>query len=431
MSNTFAVGASIRFTNGKNAIIDQELGTGGQGTVYLVNVEGVRKALKWYKKMPSEEFLRNLSKNVEEGSPSPLFLWPEAVSKTRFGSTGYLMPLKPEGYEEFSRFRLGKVHFASFRAILTAAIETCEAFKILHAKGLSYQDLNDGGFFIHPVTGHIKICDCDNVFPHGDSSGVLGKARYMAPEVVLGKNMPNSYSDRFSMALILFMFFCIDHPFEGGNVLRCPCLTEELERKLFGEHICFIYDPDNNSNRPVWGVHHNALVMWPLLPQELRETFQMEFGAGKLNHPESRLTEMQWINILLRCRNRLVRCPQCGAEVFIEGQCMNPQCKQEIHGQFCLVSTQWSLPLQDGQQLSLGNNSEVMARVVLKPYTNLLLLQNLTTESWHVHTPSGKDIMVEPKGLVPVKAGLALKVPTSMESLSLSILPNDSPEKEI
>lgn len=337
MYNTFEIGAGIRFTNGKNAIIEKELGSGGQGTVYLVDAEGRKSALKWYKKMPDKLFLNNLKSNVDEGSPSPLFLWPEAISKQRFGSVGYLMPLKPEGYEEFSKFRLGKVHFASFRAILTAAIEICEAFKILHAKGLSYQDLNDGGFFIHPVTGHVKICDCDNAFPHGESSGVLGKARYMAPEVVLGKNMPNSYSDRFSMSLILFMLFCIDHPFEGANVIRCPCLTEELERQLFGEHICFIFNPDNDCNRPVQEVHHNALVMWPLLPPELQATFQMEFGTEKMKHPESRLTEMQWIDILLRCRNRLVRCPQCGAEVFIEDKCMNPRCKKVIHGQFCLT----------------------------------------------------------------------------------------------
>lgn len=59
---------------------------------------------------------------------------------------------------------------------------------------------------------------------------MLGKARYIAPEIVLGKNMPNSYSDRFSMTVILFMLFCIDHPFEGMNVVRYPCMTEEIER---------------------------------------------------------------------------------------------------------------------------------------------------------------------------------------------------------
>ena len=406
---TFNENAIIRFTNGQVAHIDRLLGSGGQGMVYMVEVDGEKFALKWYKRMPSDNFIQNLRKNIEEGSPSPMFLWPQAITKTRFGSVGYLMPLKPEGYEEFSKFRLAKVRFASFRAILTAAIETCEAFKILHAKGLSYQDLNDGGFFIDPTTGHVRICDCDNVFPHGEASGVLGKTRYMAPEVVQRKTMPNSYTDRFSLAMVLFMFFCIDHPFEGANVLRCPCLTEALEQKLFGDNICFIYDKDRSFNRPVRGVHHNALMMWPLLPGLLRETFQTEFSEEKITHPENRITEMQWIYILVRCRNLLGLCPHCGAEAFAGAQCMNPQCKGDVTGGNTLQFSKFSIPLLLGQQLSLGNGNDIDARVLRKGgATPVLLLQNMTANAWTAHTVSGKDIEIQPKGFVPIKAGLRL-----------------------
>ena len=406
---TFNENAIIRFTNGQVAHIDRLLGSGGQGMVYMVEVDGEKFALKWYKRMPSDNFIQNLRKNIEEGSPSPMFLWPQAITKTRFGSVGYLMPLKPEGYEEFSKFRLAKVRFASFRAILTAAIETCEAFKILHAKGLSYQDLNDGGFFIDPTTGHVRICDCDNVFPHGEASGVLGKTRYMAPEVVQRKTMPNSYTDRFSLAMVLFMFFCIDHPFEGANVLRCPCLTEALEQKLFGDNICFIYDNDRSFNRPVRGVHHNALMMWPLLPELLRETFQTEFSEEKITHPENRITEMQWIDILVRCRNLLGLCPHCGAEAFAGAQCMNPQCKGDVTGGNTLQSPKFSIPMLLGQQLSLGNGNDIDARVLRKGgATPVLLLQNMTANAWTAHTVSGKEIEISPKGFVPIKAGLRL-----------------------
>ena len=38
---------------------------------------------------------------------------------------------------------------------------------------------------IHPETGDVLICDNDNVAPEGVTSGILGKARYMAPELSL------------------------------------------------------------------------------------------------------------------------------------------------------------------------------------------------------------------------------------------------------
>ncbi len=223
---TFSTNIQIKLADGKKAIVKKLLGSGGQGSVYLVDVEGRSKALKWYNVKPSDQFLSNLRKNIAEGSPSPIFLWPEAITKEKEGGIGYIMPLCPDGYFEFSKFRLMKVRFSSFRALLTAAIQTCEAFRRLHSKGLSYQDLNDGGFFINPTTGEVRICDCDNVFPHGESSGIMGKARYIAPEVVMGKNMPDSYSDRFSMTLMLFMYFCIDHPFEGRNVVKSMSYRE-------------------------------------------------------------------------------------------------------------------------------------------------------------------------------------------------------------
>lgn len=97
------------------------------------------------------------------------------------------MKLRPKDYYEFGQYLLARAKFKSFEAMVNAAMKICEGFKALHLSGLSYQDLNDGNFFIHPETGDVLICDNDNVAPEGVTSGILGKARYMAPEVVTGK----------------------------------------------------------------------------------------------------------------------------------------------------------------------------------------------------------------------------------------------------
>lgn len=109
------------------------------------------------------------------------------------------MDLRPGNYREFSEFLLAKVHFESLSAAVNAALNITNGFRELHRNGFSYQDLNDGNFFIDPSDGDVLICDNDNVAPYGESLGIAGKARYMAPEVVRNMTRPNVMTDRFSL----------------------------------------------------------------------------------------------------------------------------------------------------------------------------------------------------------------------------------------
>ena len=205
-------GDLVNLTNGSQAKIIEELGRGGQGIVYRVEICGKQMALKWYLNAPDHKFYKNLEDNTSKGAPSDAFLWPEFVTKKERGSYGYIMPLRPKGYYEFGHYLLAKRQFKSFEAIVNAAMKICDGFKLLHLRGYSYQDLNDGNFFINPDNGDVLICDNDNVMPNNDKSGILGKARYMAPEVVSGSKAPNTESDRFSLSVILFMLFYGKHP---------------------------------------------------------------------------------------------------------------------------------------------------------------------------------------------------------------------------
>lgn len=235
-------GCKVELTSGGQATIIKELGRGGQGIVYLVELFGETMALKWYLNPLGDKFYRNLEKNIQSGAPSDAFIWPEYLTVKTKGYYGYIMKLRPSNYFEFGNFLLAKKNFKSFDAMLAAAMKICEGFMMLHRFGFSYQDLNDGNFFIEPNTGDILICDNDNVMPQGEKSGIMGKARYMAPEVVAG-GVPDKYSDRFSLSVILFMLFFANHPFEGAKVVACPCMTESFEKKFYGSEATFIYDP--------------------------------------------------------------------------------------------------------------------------------------------------------------------------------------------
>lgn len=418
-------GQTVTLTDGSKINVGKLLGEGGQGWVYEVEHKDEKLALKWYKRQPSNTFYENLCKNAQDGAPSQHFIWPIAVTRIEHDSFGYLMPLRPANYHDFADFRLAKCRFLSFFAITVAAMEVCEAFRRLHACGLSYQDLNDGNFFIDPATGHVLICDNDNVFPHGQESGILGKARYMAPEVVSGQKRPDIYSDRFSLSVILYMLFCLDHPFEGSNVVRYPCMTEEIERRLFGAELLFMHDLADSSNHPVPGVHNNDMVMWPLLPSVLRNAFMAELGQYKLHHPEQRCTELEWLNVLTKTRDCLTRCPHCGDETFVNlatdetETCIAPRCHRTFQVDYCIhIAGNRRLPLLPGALLYFERDDHPEARVVRKPGDDdLLLMQNVSSKLWAVYTPSGKVIVVEPRGFVPIKAGLSITRQTGAERL--------------
>lgn len=416
-------GEKVKLTIGSEAAVVKELGRGGQGIVYLMELGGQQMALKWYLNPPSDKFYKNLEGNIQKGAPSDAFLWPEYLTMKQKGSYGYIMKLRPQGYYEFGQFLLAKKQFKSFEAMCNAAMKICEGFQKLHLFGYSYQDLNDGNFFIEPQTGDVLICDNDNVMPQGDKSGIMGKARYMAPEIVGGK-APDKYSDRYSLSVILFLLFYGNHPLEGAKVLGCPCMTEKHEKEFYGSKALFIYDEQDKSNLPVRGVHNNVIKRWPAFPKILRDQFKVEFNQEHLKEPQKRLIESQWQKLIQQLRDMLVICPHCMGETFVEDP-KTPLCISCGKG-FTVAGTfeigKRSLLLSPGTMVyvDLDNKPDMkVEKVEGSKYP--VQLRNTTTTNWTVETPSGKLKSIAPNELVPVKEGLKITILGTTKGIIKSI----------
>lgn len=400
-------GTKVTLSNGGFVTIKKELGRGGQGIVYLVDYNGKDMALKWYLNAPDDFFYANLNNNILNGAPSDAFLWPKALAERQNGSYGYVMELRPKKYFEFGNFLMAKAKFASFDAMLNAAMKICNGFMMLHRFGYSYQDLNDGNFFIDPQTGDVLICDNDNVMPQGEKSGIMGKARYMAPEVVAG-GIPDKYSDRFSLSVILFMLFYANHPLEGAKVVACPCMTEAYEKKFYGSEAVFIYNPNDKSNLPVRGIHRNVIRRWPVLPAILRDTFIREFSEEMLRNPQKRMLEQNWEKQIASLRDSLVKCPHCLDETFIEegkNTCIN--CGKPVDIPLLLKIGNRNVFLTEGTKLYIDHDNNADVLVLKDARSGLLLLKNLSKDiTWTAETPSGKLKTVAPGECAPVKEGI-------------------------
>lgn len=414
------IGESVSLTNGSQAKILKELGRGGQGIVYFVEVNGQNMALKWYFNNMGDWFYHNLEENVSKGAPSEAFLWPEYLTMKLKGSYGYIMKLRSQDYYEFGQYLLARAQFKSFEAMVNAAMKICEGFKALHLSGLSYQDLNDGNFFIHPETGDVLICDNDNVAPEGVNSGILGKARYMAPEVVTGMSMPSKQTDRYSLSVVLFLLFYGNHPLEGARVLACPCMTEKYEKQFYGNEPIFIYDKANATNRPVRGVHNNVLRRWNAFPSLLRETFIQEFGTECLNDPNKRKLERQWQNVIQQLRDILVVCTECKDETFVEDadtpKCMCCGKPFSIAGSLQIGNRRVLLTPNTKVYIDIDNKPDIQVIEVLSDKYPVQL-RNITTYNWVAETPSGKIKSVEPNKCMPVKAGLKVNLTGAIKGI--------------
>ncbi|MBQ6759368.1 MAG: hypothetical protein IJP42_09870 [Selenomonadaceae bacterium] len=405
-------GQTLKLADGRTVTVTDKLGEGGQGIVYRVRYDtGEERALKWffigYLKDPSK-FYRHLESNIHVGSPSEAFLWPEQLTEYVSGETfGYTMKIFPKGYESFSRYLLAKTRFKNVAAMVDAALNIVAAFKALHNKGYNYQDLNDGNFSIDPTSGKVLICDNDNVMGHGEYSGVLGKARYMAPEVVRGDKQPDKSTDRFSLAVILFMLLIGNHPLEGIKT-NYPALTNKYEKRIYGTEPLFIFDENDPSNAPHKLLHQNALRLWGFFPSFIQAAFRQSFSQESLLEGKERLLEQAWFNILMRLKSSLVRCPHCGEEMFLESDrattCQS--CKRTVKavghllfdkraGQDVTVPIFKDAALYEYHMNPLSEDFETRSAVILeKP--GKFGLKNASNYNWKIKTPSEKILAKQP-----------------------------------
>lgn len=422
MINELKKGDKIRLTSGDDIMIKAKLGEGGQGRVYKVEYKGKEYALKWYfiKKIKEpKRFYENLKNNVIKGSPSKEFLWPLAITEEQNGSFGYIMDLRPKEYKDFIHFLNAVERYKDTSTVVNAGLNMINAFQALHRKGYSYQDLNDGNFFINPQNGDILICDNDNVSPYGESFGVAGKSRYMAPEIVLGTGRPNLDADLFSLSVILFMLIFIAHPLEGAKVIACPCLTEAFEVNLYAEKPIFVWDPIDTTNRPVRGIHNNLINLWPLFPEYLHDAFIQSFGKGSKDI-NSRLRESEWRNIFLKLKDDIVKCNNCGEENFANinnsGVIKCCSCGIQTNRPLSLINDDFDIALFPGKNITGwhindGDYLEIVGTVVQnKDNPNLWGIRNLSDILWIVTNHKGEEKIKGKNEVVPVLKDIDIKI---------------------
>lgn len=421
-------GQVIEISNGRKLMVDDFLGAGGQGEVYLVTCDNKQYALKVYIRKTSSDFRFNLKVNIDRKSPSPNFLWPLEMVNLENDNFGYIMDLRPSNYKSFISFLNGKTQFKDNYTLIKWCIELCISFKKLHEKGFSYQDLNDGSFFLEPETGGLLICDNDNVTADKKNLGVLGKMKYMAPEIVRGDidpdtntvQMPDIHSDRFSLAIILFMALCLGNPFEGERLKLYDFVDENAELELYGTKPIFVYHKNDKSNRPIRGYHSSVLKRWAYLPIYVKEAFHKTFVDGLTDRENERTTELEWIRLLCKYRDELITC-SCGYQYPIgleeKQEFTNcPKCNLVSKKVLQLKIGKHIIALEPGKNIfenhldkySSEYNNVLGVVIVNKNNPSLWGIKLKNNEDIEIVDSHGNKKIVGPNGVIPIIKNLTI-----------------------
>jgi DNA-binding helix-hairpin-helix protein with protein kinase domain len=416
-------------STGASCKVEQFLGAGGQGEVYRAILGTTPVALKWYRPEAATAAQRaTLEALVRRAAPDDRFLWPmEVMIAEGVPDFGYLMPLRDTRYCGIVDLMKGKIN-PPFRSLATAGYYLATSYLALHSQGLSYRDISFGNVFFNPDTGDVLICDNDNVaIDSGAASGVYGTPMFMAPEIVRGEAMPSTQTDLFSLAVLLFHIFVVHHPLNGLKQASVHCLDEAAQVRLYGKEPIFIFDPDNPANRPPDDDDYAMpRIYWPLYPEFLRKYFTRAFTTG-LNQPEERVRESEWRGAMVRLRDSIVTCANCGSETFYDDEvhangaqpliCWNETCGREIPLPLRLHIDKMVIPLTletrlfphhtDGKMYDFSTPTAQVTRHPSDP--NVWGLKNLTAAKWVCTTPNNTIRDVEPQRSITLAPGTRIQ----------------------
>ena len=287
------------------------------------------------------------------------------------------------------------------------------------------------------------------IFEHDDSyeSGVnikvddaghciQGKFKYMAPEVAIGMFQPDKHSDRFSLAVLMFMLLCHAHPLDGIKRFDKPS-TARNQASNYGTQATFIFHPTDNSNRPDPELDKNAIATWPTLPDFIQELFIKTFTSGMPRvgqkrdelqiDRQGRASEKEWRVALHRWLDSMAECPKCGRSVCPKFennaiQRMNcPHCKKDILVEKPVFivkrngKVERTIILEDGKQVAKSSitkeksNDAALLVKRSKKVADVYGLQNLLPYQWKCSQAGASDRLIATNETVPALNGVCIE----------------------
>jgi len=334
MSCELETGNIIKDIQGREYKIIRKLSEGAQGRIYEVDHNRIAK-VNYVKSDNRDRILKQLNWIMKQNIPDEARIAkPLAILENPY--TGYIMQKVPEDYESLSKYIKinSKYSFSEWfndvtgglKKRLQIGIQIAKSLRSIHFEGLTYCDLSPNNILVSPTKNSIAIIDVDNLTATGIfSPDILGTPGYIAPELFSDSRQPNSLSDAYSYAVMLFEMLCLGHPLVGDSIIQD---TPEAEEDAMKGNAVYVNHPENDTNR-------NSLVskMMIFLTEKLKELFDRSFNEG-LHNPLCRPSLKDYIDVLEEALDQLIVCknPECGGSYLYNNEetVKCPFCKNEV-----------------------------------------------------------------------------------------------------
>lgn len=298
-----------------------EIGTGGEGTVFLL--DGGKLVAKIYKSPASflEKKITYMVQNPIAGNSLIRLGWPKDViydGNNRF--LGYTMDYLPDGIEIFEIARKctssekAKKMFPNYtwKLNLLVAHNLAASVHYLHGKGIVIGDMNCKNILVMRDAS-IAILDTDSFDFKDKKTGThykctVGTEDYLAPELQ-GRNLTftNSrfdiYTDYFALAIHIFQLLMDNyHPFSGRKLTRIKdSVSNNPRQDQICKGICPFIKRCQNREIPA-----GAPTIETMLPDYIRRDFIGTFDYDMENALE-RACKRTSAQIWMQDLNRLLR----------------------------------------------------------------------------------------------------------------------------
>lgn len=316
-------------STGNKVILTDELGKGGEGSVY--SVAGVANLVgKIYHKPISAEKAEKLRWMASHKNQQLLKVaaWVTEILQDRLNGkiVGFLMPsVRAEEIHELYSPKSRRVHFpkADWRFLIHSAANLARAFNNVHQEGHVIGDVNHGNCAVLP-DGTVKLIDCDSYSIHANGKVYpceVGVTTHIAPELqkkTLRGAVRTQQQDNFGLAVIIFqILFLGRHPFAGKPLTRAE---KSLEDCIQEHRFAYGAGAAKREVQPPPGTLALESVSRPVA-----DLFERAFLTK-----DRRPTPKEWIQALEDLSKNLTKCRQNSGHYYLKSLQGCPWCELEM-----------------------------------------------------------------------------------------------------